>query len=178
MFKWLVLMLGMAALPAAAAPDAAQIAAFHAVVQTGSATDMQAMILANPALVSAADGYGFQAVHMLDYIEFDQKLVVLLAAGADINAQNDEGMTLLHFIAEPAFIPLLVAAGADVNARDSKGRVPLMVNLLNPDKEEHVMALLRAGADSTLRDHSGASVRDYARDHSAVMLAIIESAQN
>ncbi|MGL5009679.1 MAG: ankyrin repeat domain-containing protein [Paracoccaceae bacterium] len=181
MFKRLFLMLsvcGMAACRAAAEPDAAQVSAFHAAVQTGSAAEVQAMILAEPALVAAVDEYGFQAIHLLDYEEFDEKLAILQKAGADIDARNGEGMTLLHLIIDPVFIPAVVAAGANVNARDAAGRVPLMVHLLEPDAEDAVRALLRAGADRTLRDDAGLSVRDYASNHSATLLAIVDGAQD
>lgn len=176
MLRWLLLMMGLATQPAIAGPDTAQIEAFFKVVQTGTAAEMQAMINATPALATATDQYGFQAIHVLDYIEFAEKLALLQSAGADINARNDEGMTLLHFIIEPAFVPLAVQAGADANARDLSGRVPLMVHLLNPDATDMVLALLDAGADPAARDSEGMTVQDYARNHMPELLTIVADA--
>ena len=49
-----------------------------------------------------------------------------LAAGTDVDAKNDDGMTLLHYVGGRMEIAkLLIAKGADVNARDNYGDTPL-----------------------------------------------------
>jgi ankyrin repeat protein len=50
--------------------------------------------------------------------------VLLLGAKADVNAQNNEGYTALHFAARGAsesFVELLLAHGADITVRDNEG---------------------------------------------------------
>ena len=57
-------------------------------------------------------------------------IITLLQAGADINARDRYGETLLHFVAvryddSANIIPVLLGAGADINARDRYGMTPL-----------------------------------------------------
>jgi ankyrin repeat protein len=82
-------------------------------------------------------------------------MVILLDAGADVNARNSHGRTPLHNVSavmsETKIIIVLLDAGADVNARDSNGYTPLHLASMygSPD---NVMALLQAGADGTLKE--------------------------
>ncbi len=50
---------------------------------------------------------------------------LLLAAGADPNAQCDMGLTPLHWASTPAVARILLANGADPRIRDTKGRTAL-----------------------------------------------------
>ena len=65
----------------------------------------------------------------------------LLAAGADINAQNDLGKTALHYAEDYEVIDLLLKSGADVNIRDIEMSTPLAYQ---KDETARVM-LLKAG---------------------------------
>jgi ankyrin repeat protein len=49
---------------------------------------------------------------------------ILLAAGADINATNNEGMTALHFAKNAEIARFLIGAGADPNAHTVGGETP------------------------------------------------------
>lgn len=70
---------------------------------------------------------------------------LLLAAGADVNAKDAQGMTALH----------RAAGGAEsVMTRDSKQNIQIV---------GVVSALLKAGADPLAKDKSGKTARDYAR---------------
>ena len=52
-----------------------------------------------------------------------------LAAGADVNALDENGRTRLHYAAQhnqnPEVISLLLEAGADMNVREDDGKTPL-----------------------------------------------------
>ncbi len=119
------------------------------------------------ALVSDRREQGEQTVH------------ALIAAGADVNAANDEGQTALMLLLgvrsrdeareEPASLSeltrMLVEAGADLDSQDLTGWSALHAaaahGFLNPTRD-----LLNAGASKRLRDINGLSACDLAMDHS------------
>lgn len=154
--------LGISPIPAAAHDT--PLAAFFDLVAVGSVSSFAEALTHEPDLAVKADKYGFSAVHVLDYLGFEDKLALLQRFGADINARNDEGHALLHIIMDPALIPVAVAAGADANLGDYSGRTPLMVHLSEPDGADFVPAFVAAGADLNARDAKGKSVLDYAVD--------------
>jgi len=85
---------------------------------------------------------------------------LLVAAGADVNAQDNEGNTPLMkvpFDVEAARV--LIEKGADVNARNKNGWTPLMC----ASSPGTVRLLLESGADPSARDAAGHSVLDNVR---------------
>ena len=84
---------------------------------------------------------------------------VLLKAGADVNAKQDDGWSPLHVAAafnpSPAVLEVLLKAGADVNAKDKDGETPLhFAAALNPSTAV-LEILLNAGADPRAIDSEG-----------------------
>ena len=75
----------------------------------------------------------------------------LLAAGADVNAQDAVGLTPLHVARSGEMAQLLVDAGANVHARNEDGETPLEY----PGSVGKIRALLAAGADVNTRDNEG-----------------------
>ena len=74
-------------------------------------------------------------------------LPVLLAAGGDVNARNNQGQTPLHRateVGDSEEIKVLLAAGGDVNARDDEGKTPLDYASLN-DHSKAVQILIASG---------------------------------
>ena len=142
-------------------PD--RLAAFYDTVALRPTAEMEAMLKADPGLATEKDSYGFQAIHMLDYEGFDAKLKILLADGADIDAQNDEGIGLIHILIDPQFLPAVLAAGADIDLRDNAGETPLMLFVQEPESEDMVAALLDAHADVTAKDAKGETALSLAK---------------
>lgn len=86
----------------------------------------------------------------------------LLAAGADIEERDKQGMTPLLLAVAGGHLPCvraLLAAGVDINRPDPFGNTPLMT-AFSHRRLPVFRELLRAGADVTLRDCGGRSVAD------------------
>ncbi|TBY71898.1 ankyrin repeat domain-containing protein [Rhizobium leguminosarum] len=137
---------------------------FHDAVHVGDVTTVRAMLAADPSLATSADEDRFQPVHLLDMYFEREILELLLANGADINARNDEGISILHIITDPEAVNLLIKKGADIEARDNRGRTPLIVQMLNRQNGPDVIAaLLENGANPNAKDDSGVTALDIAR---------------
>jgi ankyrin repeat protein len=81
---------------------------------------------------------------------------LLIAAGADVKAVSNSGVTALHWATGDARkVHLLLERGADVHARSSLGRTPLIVAASSSGTAEVVALLLANGADVNTTDVVG-----------------------
>ena len=86
------------------------------------------------------------------------------ALGADVNAKNKHGKSLLMFAAtdlSAQMLEFLIVQGADVNAKDVKGKTALMY-AAELGGIENVQVLLKHGADVNAKDKWGDSALFYA----------------
>jgi Zn-dependent protease with chaperone function len=93
------------------------------------------------------------------------KLQQLIAEGASIDEEDDEGYTALHYAAmwgDLEATKWLIENGADVNTTDNWGSTPIMNAVYNGAGVETVKLLLENGADKTLKDSEGKTAYDYA----------------
>lgn len=83
----------------------------------------------------------------------------LLAAGGDVNAAGESGMTPLMYSVEGdlQLVKKLLQAGANVNAADENGSTPLMYAVENGNVEV-VKELLAHGADVRAKNKNGESI--------------------
>ena len=87
------------------------------------------------------------------------KVVTLLAEGADPNGTDRRGKRPLHLATTcrkemPAIVEILLTAGADIDGRDRRGSTPLMAAARNHCLQI-MTTLLKKGADATLSDEDG-----------------------
>jgi hypothetical protein len=97
--------------------------------------------------------------HLLEAIEKGNKNLIEFAlhAGADINAQDKDGYTRLHwatFIGNKDIVELLLKAGADVNKADNYGKTSLH-KAARKGYKDIVELLLQHGADINAQDMFG-----------------------
>ncbi|WP_010662668.1 ankyrin repeat domain-containing protein [Marinilabilia salmonicolor] len=81
----------------------------------------------------------------------------LIAAGADVNYQQDDmmGYTALGLAKDTVMMKVLISAGADINHQDTRtGYTPLM-NALNGQNISVAGFLIRQGADVKIKSNDG-----------------------
>jgi ankyrin repeat protein len=132
--------------------------AFFEAVALGAHATARALLVADPTLARASDALGFTALHVVATEDDPAMAELLLAAGADVDARNDLGMTPLHIAQHASLVEVFVGHGADVNARAQNGWTPLHVQAGESEDSgasEVIAALLDAGADPNARDAAG-----------------------
>ncbi|KAL1753873.1 ankyrin repeat-containing domain protein [Schizophyllum commune] len=94
-------------------------------------------------------------------LEGQTPLHYLIANGADISIRDRHQRTMLHLAAKynggycEEIVQFLVSLGVDVNARDCDGRTALHVAGMVPRGEPMVQTLLCVGADPSICDDAG-----------------------
>jgi hypothetical protein len=108
-------------------------------------------LLATILLISGCASNGSKS-GSFDYLSntSNHTLQQRIAAGEDINQQDEKGKTPLHYALRytPNAVRKLLEAGANVNVQDLKGVTPMHVAVLH--NEAMVVPLLLKGADFTL----------------------------
>ena len=100
--------------------------------KSGDAERVSALLADDKSLVKARDKDGSTPLHCAVWKGHEQVVALLLKAGADVNAQNENdhwGTTPLHAAAhanQAAIAQLLIDHGADVQAKDREGRTPML----------------------------------------------------
>ena len=99
--------------------------------KSGDAERIISLLANDTSLVKARDKDGSTPLHCAVWKGHQQVVALLLEAGADVNAQNENdhwGTTPLHAAAhanQAAIAQLLIDHGADVQATDREGRTPM-----------------------------------------------------
>ena len=146
----------------------------------GLTTSVVDLLLTRGACVSAADSrWNKTALIWTAEIGSPDTLKVLLSHGADVNHQDNQGSSALHYAGANArneSITLLLDAGADPNLLDLGGSTPLIRlarasrfylagKWWNPsvgEREKAATLLLKCGCDPSVRDSHGTLAIHYA----------------
>ena len=106
--------------------------------------------------VDAKDAQGQTPLMLAAAFGSDEAVRVLIAAGADVKASSNAGLTALHLAADDvAKARMLLDAGAGVNAATQLGRTPLIVAAAANHSGNVVRLFLARGADVNRADSGG-----------------------
>ena len=86
---------------------------------------------------------------------------LIIEAGGDVNAQDYQGLSALHFAAfcdNDTAAGMLLDAGADVNGKDKQGNTPILrLVMKNGKKSKCYKVFLEKGADVNEENNHGVS---------------------
>ena len=137
-------------------------------------------------LINALDRRGYRTTALIMAARRGHTATVegLLAAGADVNAKDEDGNTALIATARrghSAIAEVLLAAGADVNAKDEDGNTALIAVVgARRGNTATIEVLLAAGADVNAKNKHGETALKTAAlfGNRAAVRAIAEHAMN
>jgi len=113
------------------------------------------------------DEYGRTPLHYAAADGQVEEVIRLLSAGANPNAQDDNGWSALHFAAQAVssgVTEMLLAGGAQTELKDSFGNTALSTAVFESRGNGSVIQLLRrAGADPHAANSSGVTPLSLAR---------------
>jgi ankyrin repeat protein len=116
-------------------PETPKYTPVHIAAKNGE-WDLLELLLERGALITQVEGTGESPLH---FMEWDDEVysgtTSLLKHGADVNAQDSQGSTLLHKLFKDGprtyqkdLIQILLESGADLSIRDKQGKTPKDLN--------------------------------------------------
>ncbi|HET7154967.1 MAG TPA: ankyrin repeat domain-containing protein, partial [Hyphomicrobiaceae bacterium] len=156
-------------------PDPTVVRMMHA-LRNGNRQEFSRALRDNPTSVNGKGQGGWTPIMLAVLYGDVEDVRLLLAQGADPNAQNDGGGTaLMYAIEDTEKTRLLLDRGADVNARSGEGRTALLIAVGRAGSNAVVKLLLERGASASVRlpDGRGAlQLAIAARDASLLSLLL------
>jgi uncharacterized protein len=127
--------------------------------------DVVDALLNQPSLDANCRGLnGRPALSAFVWRDNKERVEILLARGADVTAQDDDGDTALHGAAQTGnveIIRMLLDKGAKVNTKNEQGGTPLMWAAVYGNVDA-ARLLLSRGADASLKDNDGITAAGWA----------------
>ena len=129
-------------------------------------TDAQVKALVSSTVVDVPDGEGRTPLMWASFFARTELVNWLIEQGADVNRQDRNGYSALHFVAQERIADvatLLLDAGAQTEVRDRYGNTPLWTASFNARGDLAVVRLLtKHGASFDNRNHAGKTIREIA----------------
>jgi tetratricopeptide (TPR) repeat protein len=142
---------------------AIEMPAIYRAAQLGQGEKVRALLAGNPALANLRGWMGFVPLHgAVGNIHAPEVTLLLLDAGADVNAQNDNGIAPLHLAGSSELVDILVGRGADLNRQANDGSTPVCVHASERDHGRTMVRLLELGADPNVPNNRGQTALDIA----------------
>ncbi|WP_161539725.1 ankyrin repeat domain-containing protein [Paramagnetospirillum kuznetsovii] len=124
-------------------------------IKDGNAVQVEAMLAADPALLSLRHPYSRSSLLHFAIGERKKDVVrVLLDRAADMDEVNSSGETLLFHAWEPEIATLLLDRGAKIDARNKNGETPLISEAF---VEDFLAVLIKRGANVMATANDGST---------------------
>jgi ankyrin repeat protein len=128
-----------------AAPIISSAQAIFDAIQANDRDKVQALLVADKALVNLKTGYGDTPLHIAAMVDNDEIAKLLIEYGADLEAQNGSFYTPL-MRAGLKVTKVLVEKGADINFVSSNGKTTALSRALMWKEKEVAEYLIKYGA--------------------------------
>jgi len=113
----------------------------------GDFDKVKAFIAKDSSYITATDEYGFTVLHDIVAEHSLDMVSLFIDSGANVNAQNDDGIAPLHLVAYSYIAKVLLEAGADIEIKALDGATPLLLKAEHPEGYEIMEFLLEVGAN-------------------------------
>lgn len=133
-----------------------EVRKFSDAVVFGDFNKVKQMIVDKPVVINSQDEYGFSALHNVMSEEQFEIVAYLIKNGANVNIQNDQGISPLHLAGYPKNVELLLNAGAEIDIIDFQGNTPLHIIASETDEYIDVVEyLISRNANRNLKNKAG-----------------------
>lgn len=107
---------------------------------------------------NAMNKYGWSLLSIAAGNNNKEMTEMLINKGADVNAKNNAGISILHTVSNGEIANILISKGANINAKDKDGRTPLHW-AANFNHKLVAKLLVTKGADINVKDKQGITPR-------------------